>query len=61
MTGVCVMKKIAIGLLLALGLCACSTAGRVSISGKAIDYELPTVDYEKHEAVVYPAGNRNSF
>lgn len=55
------MKKIALGFALFLGLCACSSSGTLSVAGNAASYDLPIAVYEKHEAVVYPAGPRNGF
>nr|MBF0223091.1 hypothetical protein [Desulfobulbaceae bacterium] len=53
------MIKITLGLALFLGLLGCSSSGTVSGAGRAATYDLPTVIYEKHEAVVYPAGPRD--
>jgi hypothetical protein len=61
MTGVGVMEKFTIGLLLIMGLSACSTSGSLSALKRTISYDLPPVVYEKHEAVVYPGGNGKAF
>jgi|GEM_PF-5037885 len=61
MTGIGDMEKITIGLLLIMGLSGCSTSGSLSVSEKTMSYDLSPIVYEKHEAVVYPAGTRNDL
>lgn len=55
------LKEMTIGVLLIIGLSACSTAGSLSASGRTVRYDLPSVVYERHEAVVYPAGGKSDY
>jgi len=61
MTGIGKMKKLTIGMLMVLGLSACSTSGSLSVAKKTVNYELSPVVYEKHVPVIYPAGSRGEL